>query len=42
MILKVMDIIHLKDIEADSLVYFKIVEYKENPKLEHLLTSDVK
>ena len=42
MILKVIDIIHLKDIEADSLVYFKIVEYKENPKLEHLLTSDVK
>ena len=42
MILKVVDIIHLKDIEADSLVYFKIVEYKENSKLEHLLTSDVK
>jgi flavin reductase (DIM6/NTAB) family NADH-FMN oxidoreductase RutF len=42
MILKVIDIIHLKDIEADSLVYFKIVEYKENSKLEHLLTSDVK
>ena len=32
-------IIHLKDIEADSLVYFKIVEYKENSKLENLLNN---
>lgn len=42
MILEVVDIMHLKDIEADSLVYFKIIEYKDNQKLEHLLMSDIK
>lgn len=42
MIAKVVDIIHLKEIEDDSLVYFKVIEYHENDKLQHLLTSDMK
>lgn len=42
MIAEVIDIIHLKGIEADSLVYFKIHEYHENEKLEHLLMSDIR
>ncbi len=42
MIAEVIDIIHLKGIEADSLVYFRIHEFRENEKLEHLLTSDIK
>lgn len=42
MIAEVVDIIHLKDIEADSLVYFKIHEYHENEKLAHLLMSDIR
>lgn len=42
MIAKVVDIIHLKEIEDDSLVYFKVIEYHENEKLQHLLTSDIK
>lgn len=42
MIAEVVDIIHLKGIEADSLVYFKIHEYHENEKLDHLLMSDIR
>ena len=42
MIAEVVDIIHLKGIEADSLVYFKVHEFRENEKLDYLLTSDVR
>lgn len=42
MIAKVVDIIHLQGIEADSLVYFKVVEYHDNEKLEHLNMSDIR
>lgn len=42
MIVEIVDIIHLKGIEADSLVYFKVHEYHENEKLTHLLTDDFK
>jgi hypothetical protein len=42
MIAKVVDIIHLQGIEADSLVYFKVVEYHENEKLDYLLMNDIR
>ena len=42
MIAEVIDVIHLKGIESDSLVYFKIHEYRENEKLDYLLTNDLK
>ena len=42
MIAKVVDIIHLSGIEADSLVYFKIVEYHNNEKLDYLIMSDIR
>ena len=42
MIAKVVDIIHLQGIEADSLVYFKIVEYHSNEKLDYLIMSDIR
>jgi hypothetical protein len=42
MIAKVVDIIHLKGIEADSLVYFKVVEYSEDEKKDFLLMSDIR
>ena len=42
MIAKVVDIIHLKGIEADSLVYFKVLEYNEDEKKDYLLMSDIR
>lgn len=42
MVAEVVDIIHLKGIEVDSLVYFKVHEFRENEKLDYLLYSDVK
>ena len=42
MLCEVIDILHLKNIEEDHGVYFKILDYKVNEKLEYLYTSDIK
>ncbi len=40
MVCEVVDILHLKNIESDNLVYFQILEYKMNDEKEYLSMSD--
>ena len=42
MICKVIDIVKLKNIEEDNGVYFKVLKYDMNDKLEYLYVSDIK